>query len=260
MILYGALPYHYNVSMSKNPYRQQKIKKEGDLIHIKDVRNFQHHSIEYVEENYYDRTYDSNDVIEANYIIAGFERPMNLLFAHVFITFEFANGVFLSVSSEAGRTTNAPFSFYKGFTGAFPLLYVFADEYDVLRARTNINKFDTYMYPIDISAKNLKKLFLSIINRALILECKTEQYHLINNSCVSELYGHLNKLSDVYLPTGWGKLFPAWLDFFAHRRGLFNTNKGWLKLRHAHRITELGKQFDSREKYSFGIRNRLNKK
>lgn len=256
MILYGAL-LGYLKQMSFYPYRQQVISQEGDLVRVQNVRNFHYYSAADFEEEYYDKTYDLNDLVGVNYVIAGFERPFNLLFAHVLVTFEFKNNVFVSVSPEAGRAMNDWFSFYRCFTKSYPLIYVIADEYDVLRSRTNVFRYDTYMYPIDLTTTQTKALFSSIVDRVNALRTRPEKYHLIKNSCISELYRHFNNvLGEAHIPAGLGTIFPAWLDLFAHRRRFFAAKCKWWSLRYKHRINELGAVFNARDEYSVGIRRR----
>jgi len=69
----------------------------GDLVMVKNVRNFRYYPTEAdIHPAYYDKTYDLTQIKKVWYVTEPFNE--NTVAAHTFVSFEFNNGDFLSIS------------------------------------------------------------------------------------------------------------------------------------------------------------------
>lgn len=109
----------------------------GDLVTVKNVRNFQYNaSGTPTVEDWYDKTYDLTKLEKVWYITDPFNPGSP--FAHTFLSFQFSDGSYLAITIEARLTKNQEYNMWNGFLRSFPLMYIAADERDVVYLRTNM--------------------------------------------------------------------------------------------------------------------------
>ncbi len=80
---------------------------------------------------------------------------------HTMVSFGFADGSYLCVSIETRKETGETYSTLKGFFRQYELIYVVADERDLIRLRTNLRQGETvYLYRVqDISQTVIQQVF-----------------------------------------------------------------------------------------------------
>src|SRR5437763_14843506 len=66
--------------------------------------------------------------------------------AHPIVSFQFSDGLPLCSSIETRKTIGQQYSTLEGFDRQYTLIYVVADERDVVRLRTNYRREDVYLY------------------------------------------------------------------------------------------------------------------
>ena len=67
-------------------------------------------------------------------------------YCHTFVSFGFEGGEQLAVSVETRKEVGESYSTWAGFFKRFELIYVFADERDVIGVRTNHRGEHVYLY------------------------------------------------------------------------------------------------------------------
>jgi hypothetical protein len=168
----------------------------GDFVTVKNVRNYRYGPTEKdMYPDYYDRTYDLRAVKKVWYVTEPFNE--NQMAAHTFVSFEFENGDFLSISIEARKTKDQVYSIWKGFMRTYPLMYVAADERDVILLRANLRKDKVYVYPVKLEkSENARLLLESMLNRMNeLVTTKPAWYNTLFSNCTSSIAWHVNKLS-----------------------------------------------------------------
>ena len=84
---------------------------EGDLVRVKNVRDFDYRSTTDYTPNYYDAVYDTRQIVRAWYIIepfGGHDGP-----AHTMLAFDFDDGQFVTVSAEIRKEVGESFDAIK---------------------------------------------------------------------------------------------------------------------------------------------------
>lgn len=226
---------------------------KGDLISIKNIRDFRYASTTSYTAHYYDRDYDLNKLKRVWYVVEPFSGIPGS--AHTFLSFEFEHGVFLSVSVEIRKEKGESFHPIKGLLNKYELMYVLADERDVVNLRVNYRKDLVYMYPIKISKEKNKELFLSIIDRVNSLYYKPEFYNTITNTCTTNIVKHVNNISPNKIP--WYDkriMFPADSDELAYSLGLIDTDLPYDEIRNKFNINKKGELYKDRDDFSIKIR------
>ncbi len=138
---------------------------DGDLVTIRNVRNFQYRSETDFDANWETRTYDLSQLRGFDMFLSYWGSPM---IAHTIASWEFADGQHLAVSIETRKEVGEEYSAVLGFFRQFELYYVVADERDVIGVRTNHRGEEVYLYrlktPVPI-ARALLVDYLEEMNR-----------------------------------------------------------------------------------------------
>ncbi len=191
------------------------------LVNIHNIRNFKYDSDTSYVKNYYDKTFDLNKLEKIWYIVVPFSGIPGS--AHTFLSFEFEDDEFVSISVEIRKEKGESFGPIKGLFNKYEIMYVIADEKDVVKLRTNYRKDKVYAYPVKTTKEKAQSLFLEMINRANELSIKPEFYNTLINTCTSNIVSHVNKVTPDRVPFFNLKiLFPANSDKLANELGLLD--------------------------------------
>jgi hypothetical protein len=71
--------------------------------------------------------------------------------------------------------------------GQYELAFVLGDECDILRLRSNFRKEALYVFPTITDPKDVRTMFLAVINRVNELYKKPEFYNLVTKNCTTSL-------------------------------------------------------------------------
>lgn len=226
----------------------------GDTVSIRNIRNFTYRTTSDYDPGYYDATFDLNKLKKAYFIVEPFSGYVGA--AHTFLSFEFEDDRFLAISVEIRKEKGESFSAVKGLLNQYELMYVIADERDVVKLRSNYRKDDVYVYPIRADQEKVRAVFLDMLERAISLESKPEFYNTLTNTCTTNIISHVNKISPKRVPFDIRALFPANSDELAYELGLIDTDLSFEEAREIFRINPLAEQYADDPEFSLRIRGR----
>jgi hypothetical protein len=144
--------------------------------------------------------------------------------AHTLVSFQFADGRYLAVSAEIRKEKGEEFSPWKGLLRQFEMIYVVADERDVVRLRTNYRKDPVYLYPGRADRQKVRALLVDMLTRTNELAARPEFYNTLTNTCTTSIVGHVNTISPKKVPFSLKVLFPGYSDRLAYDLGLIDTD------------------------------------
>src|SRR5213596_196485 len=107
--------------------------------------------------------------------------------AHPIASFQFADAPPLCFSIEVRRKLGQTYSTIGGLYRQFELIYIAADERDVIRLRTNYRKEDIYLYRTTISPEHARERFLEYIHSLNALRNKPRWYNAITTNCTTSI-------------------------------------------------------------------------
>lgn len=229
---------------------------DGDRVMIKNVRNFRYSPTEKdMRPAYYDKTYDITKIKRAWYVTEPFNQ--NESAAHTFVSFEFQNGDFLAISIEGRKTKDQDFSLLKGMFRTYPLVYIAADERDVVLLRANVRKDRVYAYPVKLTrpenARALLTDMLTTMNE--LATTKPAWYHTLFANCTSSIVRHVNKITPGRIsPLSWQLWLTASADELALKHGLLDTDLPIEKAREKYLVSERSLRVGDVKNYSHEIR------
>ena len=229
---------------------------DNNFVTIKNIRNFSYTSGHTYTPSYYDKTYNIDELESVDFIV---EPLAEIAVAHTFLSFGFENGEYLAISVEIRKEVGEEFSPLKGLFDQFELMYVIADERDVIRLRTLYRNDTLYLYPTIVTKEKVKELFIHMIHRVNDLKKTPEFYNTITNTCTTNIVDHINAITERRVPWDLRVLFPLDSDEYAYELGLIDTSIPFQELRATHKINAYVDTYQDAPNFSQKIREHLQK-
>ena len=239
---------NWTVDQAVLPYADIK----GNLVAVRNIRNFSYTSIADYVPNYYDKTFDLDKLKSVYYIVEPFSGFVGS--AHTFLSFEFEEGQFLAVSVEIRKEIGESFSAVKGLFNQYEIMYVLADEKDVVKLRSNYRKDLVYVYPVKTTPEKARAVFLDIISRINKLKEKPEFYNTLTNTCTTNIVSHVNKITPKRVPFSYKVLLPAYSDKLAYDLGMIDTSLSFEDAREKYLINDRAMKYADDPDFSVKIR------
>ena len=228
---------------------------ENDFVEIHHVRNFRYECDGSHTARWETRSYDLKTTCFVDFIVVPFAKRRDL--AHTMVSFGFSDGRFLSISVEARRKVRQAYSVMKGVFGAYQLIYVIADERDVIGHRTEYRGDEVHLYRSAASHKESACFLRNMLERANQLHLEPERYNTIWNNCLTNLRDHANTVWSRRIPWRWEVLLTGHADHLAYKLGLLKHDQSFETISKLATINDLAKGQWHRDEFSHLIRTRL---
>jgi hypothetical protein len=228
---------------------------EGNIVTVDNIRNNTYRSASDFDVQYYQGKYDIKK-LQKVYLLTD---PFTKLAAHNMLSFEFSDGKRVAMSVEIRREVGEVFEDFKGLFRGYELYFVWADEKDVIKLRTNYRMDNVYMYELDMSKENIQKLFMEAIKRTNELKNKPEFYNLIINNCTTNIARMLQIVYNKPIVVDWRYLAPAYTEGLYIKYG-FIKGQSIEEVRNEHNISALARECGDCLDYSVAIRKSSNVK
>jgi hypothetical protein len=142
----------------------------------------------------------------------------------------------------------------RSFFKQYELIYILADERDLVALRTNYRKEDVYLFPNPLPPDRVRRLLDDIIARANGLHATPEFYRTIRDNCTTSLIGHLDKVRDKPIPFSLSTLLNGWLPRVAYDDGTIPHDAPFEEMMKRYAITPKGQACGDGPEYSTCIR------
>jgi len=200
---------------------------DGDRVRITNMRDFTYRSRNDFDVRYLDREIDLSDLKGVDFFVSYWrEGPVG----HTFLSFIFNNAPPLSISIETRPEVGEGFDPLASMFKQFELVYVVGSERDVVGVRTNHRGETTYLYRLNTSLADARKLLTVYLERINQLADRPEWYHLLSNSCTINIIRYANaagregRLSIRHVLNGW-------IDSYLYYSGRVDTSLPFPELR-----------------------------
>jgi hypothetical protein len=107
--------------------------------------------------------------------------------AHPIVSFQFADAPPVAFSIETRREVGESYSALRGFFRQYELIYIVADERDVLRVRTNYRREEVYLYRTRATPEEARARFAEYLRRINELHNRAEWYHAVTSNCTTSI-------------------------------------------------------------------------
>jgi hypothetical protein len=174
--------------------------------------------------------------------------------AHPIVSFQFADQAPLAISIETRKEKGEAYSSLGGLYRMFELIYVAADERDVLRLRTNYRQGEQVRgYRLRLSAESVRARFLEYLAAINDLHARPAWYNAMTMNCTTAMRAH--HPASERAPWDWRMLINGKMDEMLYEMGLFETGGlSFAELREQALINEAAQAADAALDFSTRIR------
>ena len=231
---------------------------EGSRITIRNVRNCQYFASDVYLVDYYNKTFDIQDVEAVDFIVVPFTGMPAL--AHTMLSFKIRGDDgqpdYLAVSVEVRKEKYETYSPIQGAAQQYELIYVLADERDVIQYRTNFNHEDVHLYQTTATPEASRMLLLDVLERVNQIAARPEFYDTLTNNCTTNIVRHINRIRPNRVLADYRLLLPGYSDELAYDQGLIERHGTFLQTKQQAYINPAAQRFAGRENFSTLIRQR----
>ncbi len=229
---------------------------DGDMVTIRNIRNFHYRSVEDFDVSYYDKTFDLTRLDSADLLMCYWDG--NTAIAHTMISFGFGGEDYVCLSVENRRQQGEAFGGIPGIYKQFEIIYIFGDDRDLINVRTSHRKEEVYLYRVQIDQEDLREYFEFALRRADKLNREPEFYDTLKYNCSSSL----TQISDSLWPDqrpsrGFLSMLNGRTDEFAYGRGRLSNELPFDELKRRSYITPKGQKYQDASDFSQRVRDSL---
>jgi hypothetical protein len=160
------------------------VERSGDALTFHNFRNFDYTPDGEVTERWETRTVHLSNLRALDVFLDKFGGE---LIAHPIVSFDFGPDGFVALSVETRREKGEAYSEFGGLYKMFELQYVFGDERDLVRVRTNVRKEPVYLYRVKISPERLRQRFHDCVKVLNELHDRPRFYNVLTANCTTSL-------------------------------------------------------------------------
>lgn len=223
----------WTVDVSRTPWAEI----DGDKVTIHEVRHFAWRTEADFTPRWETRTVDLA-ALEGVDLLASYW--MGDAIAHVMVSFVFADSPPLAISIETRKEMGEPYSTVLGFFRRYELVYVVADERDLIGVRTNVRADppeDVYLYRVAMPKDAARRLFLEYLRDMNELRERPQFYNTASTNCTTMVLIN-NRVNGAVSLLNWKILLSGYLPQLVHERGRLDQSLPFPELRSRSRVND----------------------
>ena len=229
----------------------------GDKVTVRNIRYCKYLEADTYVVDYYDKTFDLKRLQSIDFFMIPFKMAPTL--AHTMLSFEFAGEPgspreHLAVSVEIRKEVGEVYMPWLGSARQYEIMYVVADERDVIQLRANHRDEDVYRYRTTATPEQAQLLFVDVMQRTNELATHPEFYDTITNNCTTNIVRHVNRIQPNRLTYDCRVLLPGYSDQLAYQQGLIERHGTFEETRAQAYVNPKAQLIAGREDYSELIR------
>jgi len=206
----------------------------GRQVTVRNIRNIRYRTIDDFDVHYYDRTFDLDRITSVDFIVVPFNDMPGI--AHTMLSFGFDNRDYLGLSVEIRKERGEKYSPIKGFFRQYELMYVLADERDLILKNCMQWRANVYIYRTKAGPDQARKLFVDVLNRVNKLAAEPEFYDTLTNNCTTNIRNHINRCFPDRVPYDYRVLLPGYSAELAYDLGLLDTELSFAETQRRARV------------------------
>jgi len=226
----------------------------GEQLSVRNVRNFRYRSATDFDDRWEERAFDLGALNGLDIFVVYWGAP---LIAHTILSWSFADGRHLAISVETRKRKDQEYSAIAGFFRQYELIYVAADESDVIRLRTDIRGEEVYLYRlVGVTQAAARALLLDYFEAMNAIARRPQWYNALLANCTTIIRQRVIHAGG-RLPLSWRLFANAYLPGLLYERGSIDTSRPFAELKAMSRINDRAKAARADEDFSAAIRKGL---
>ena len=205
---------------------------DGDRLSVRNVRNFSWRTEAEYSERWEQRTYDLSKLRSLDLFLVYWTGPS---IAHTIMSFGFDDGRYLDFSIELRRTQNDQYSALAGFFKTHELIYIGADERDLMTLRKVRNE-NIQLYRLRTPPERTRALLVEYIKQANDLAAHPRFYNTITTNCTTAIFDMMRAVTSS-IPFDWRIILTGHLPSYLYEHGAVDTRISLEELRRRADVT-----------------------
>jgi hypothetical protein len=220
---------------------------KGDKLTMRNVRNFEWRTETDFTERWEDRTYDVSKLSDVD-LVASYWAGENI--AHILVSFGFSDGQRLVWSIELRRTVDQTYSALASFFRQSELIFLAADERDIIRLRTTVRGENVRMFPLKLRPGAARVLLGEYIEIANGFAATPRWYNTITANCTTMVF-RIARVLHPYAPFNWRVLLSGHFPELIYSRGGIDNSIPWSQWRVKSQIDAAARAADALDSVDF---------
>lgn len=230
------------------------VEFKGDTFTIHNLRNNNYRTKDDFDVVYESRTYDLNE-LETLDVLVNFWGMKAV--AHTLLSFGFEGEDYLTVSIEYRPEVGESYGVFNGLFKQYELIYIWADERDLVLLRTAHKGEDVYLYRYTLSKEQIRKLLISMLERTQSLSENPEFYNTIRQNCTNTIGNHAIETEIVDFPFWKRRILTGSVDKRMYNEGLLRGKEPFEELKRKSKINQRANAAAQDSDFSEKIRTHL---
>ena len=194
---------------------------DGDRITVHNIRCCDYRSESDFTVRHRDDTFDLSRLTGVDLFHVYWGSPS---IAHTMLSFGFEDGRHLCLSVETRREQGEVYDALKGFFRQYELMYVFADETDLVKLRTNHRGETVYLYPLMVPLDGARAVLVEYLKAATDLREHPQWYNALTDNCTTTLIGHSRRTATPDARFDWRWILNGHLHEVMWERGTIDNS------------------------------------
>jgi hypothetical protein len=226
---------------------------DGDRATVRNFRDFRYRSASDIDERWEERSLDLSQVDGLDIFVIYWGSS---LISHTILSWSFADGRHLAISVETRKRKGQDYSTIAGFFRQYTLIYVVADERDVVKLRTHVRGHEVYLYRLQVTRAAARALLMDYVGAMNALARKPRWYNALVTNCTTVIRRRAIHAGGK-VPLSWKIFANGYLPELLYERGSLDQSLPYQELRAASRINERAHAPGTDEDFSVRIRSGL---
>ena len=193
---------------------------DGDRVTVHGIRCCDYRSETDFTVRHHDETFDLARLTGVDLFHVFWGSPS---IAHTMLSFGFDDGRHLCLSVETRREQGEVYDALKGFFRQYELIYVFADETDLVKLRTNFRGEQVYLYPLAVPVDAARRALVEYLKAATDLREHPQWYNALTDNCTTTLIGHSRRVATPDARFDWRWILNGYLHEVMYERGTIDN-------------------------------------
>jgi len=191
---------------------------DGDRLAVRNVRNFSWRTDTDYNERWEERTYDLSQLRSLDLFLVYWMGPS---IAHTIMSFGFDDGRHLDFSIELRRTQNDQYSAVAGFFETHELVFIGADERDLMTLRKVRNE-QIQLYRLRTPPERARALLGEYIKQANDLAANPRFYNTLTTNCTTPIFDMMHAVTSS-IPFDWRIILTGHLPDYLYQHAAVDT-------------------------------------